>query len=115
MLKLLGTQSLLFLKFYSETVCNIMDDSGTSKEELSLSVEETNRLRASLGLRPLSVGSPSGAQSKATDRDAVAVENLKRYRAEESRTKKRMELSQKLQRYVSCCRTLGYSPSLKTS
>ena len=48
--------------------------------EIACSVEETNRLRALLGLKPLKVDD-EGAQSK----EQLSVENFKRSREEEER------------------------------
>ena len=64
-------------------------------EEIALSVEETNQLRISLGLKPLT-------ESKSyVDREKEAVDNLNLYRQEQSKVEKRKELTQTIQKYAS--------------
>ncbi|CAM9309961.1 unnamed protein product [Ascophyllum nodosum] len=58
-----------------------------------MSVEETNRVRAMLGLKPLNVGG-----DKKTTADEVAVENMRRKREEEEKAKELREVEARLRR-----------------
>ena len=65
-----------------------------SNGEISGSVEETNRIRASLGLRPLDVGD-SGAKPKEGSKEAPI--DASQIRAEDERLHKTAELQMKIQ------------------
>jgi U4/U6.U5 tri-snRNP-associated protein 1 len=65
-----------------------------SNGEISCSIEETNRIRASLGLRPLDVGD-SGVKPKEGTKDAPI--DASEIRAEEERLQKTAEIQSKIQ------------------
>ena len=66
-----------------------------SNGEISCSVEETNRLRASLGLRPLDVGDSSAAKPKEGSKEAPIDAN--QIRSEEEKMQKTAEIQNKIQ------------------
>eukprot|EP00752_Nemacystus_decipiens_P009481 g8477.t1 len=66
-----------------------------NKGEISMSVEETNRVRAMLGLKPLNVG--GGASGKPTEEE-IAVENMRLKREEEEQARELKELEARLQK-----------------
>ena len=68
---------------------------------LELSIEETNKLRASLGLKPLKTGveaSQTNGKPSSQDRERQAVANLKQLRAEQSKAEKRRQLAERIQK-----------------
>ncbi|CAO1629903.1 unnamed protein product [Sympodiomycopsis kandeliae] len=71
----------------------------------SLSLEETNKLRISLGLKPLTDDSApasketkgdADAEERPNDKDAVAQENYRKRREEEARAKEEEEIRQRI-------------------
>lgn len=58
--------------------------------EISCTIEETNRLRALLGLRPLNVGAPS--------KERQAVENFRAKREEEDKAREAREIAERLEK-----------------
>ncbi|CAB1112224.1 unnamed protein product [Ectocarpus sp. CCAP 1310/34] len=66
-----------------------------NKGEISMSVEETNRVRAMLGLKPLNVG--RSASGKPTEEE-IAVENMRLKREEEEQARELKELEARLQK-----------------
>ncbi|OLY81598.1 Phosphopantothenate-cysteine ligase 2 [Smittium mucronatum] len=60
-------------------------------EEISLSVEETNKLRISLGLKPLS--------SKPDSKTGLALENFKKHQDELDSEKRKSDLRERIERY----------------
>eukprot|EP00903_Cladosiphon_okamuranus_P006629 g6474.t1 len=66
-----------------------------NKGEISMSVEETNRVRAMLGLKPLNIG--GGASGKPTEEE-IAVENMRLKREEEEQARELKELEARLQK-----------------
>ncbi|CAM9108163.1 unnamed protein product [Scytosiphon promiscuus] len=66
-----------------------------NKGEISMSVDETNRVRAMLGLKPLNVG--GGGSGKPTEEE-IAVENMRLKREEEDKARELKELEVRLQK-----------------
>lgn len=62
--------------------------------EISCSVEETNRLRALLGLKPLKISGADDGKS----RDQISVENFRRSKEDEERARDAAELKEKIER-----------------
>ncbi|PVU86273.1 hypothetical protein BB559_006571 [Furculomyces boomerangus] len=60
-------------------------------DDVSLSIEETNKLRISLGLKPLDSG-------KSKSKDEVAVENFKKLKEEEEANARKQDLLKRIER-----------------
>ncbi|OMJ20789.1 U4/U6.U5 tri-snRNP-associated protein snu66 [Smittium culicis] len=58
-------------------------------DEISLSIEETNKLRISLGLKPLSVGNDSKTDT--------ALENFKKHKDEQESNKRKLDLKDRIE------------------
>lgn len=67
--------------------------SAETSQEIALSIEETNKLRISLGLKPLDTG--SGSSSAKT-----AEENYAQYKSDLAKQKQENELKGKIERFV---------------
>ncbi|KAH6576641.1 hypothetical protein BASA60_004434 [Batrachochytrium salamandrivorans] len=65
-------------------------EDNAEERELSLSIEETNKLRLSLGLKPLEVGS--------TSHEKQSEENYQKHQEDEAKRKGRKDLADKIQR-----------------
>lgn len=68
-----------------------------SNGEISCSVEETNRIRALLGLKPLNVDGQSGSSSSVLSQEARSVENFHKQKEEEQKAKEEKELRERLE------------------
>lgn len=67
--------------------------------EESITVDETNRLRAELGLAPLQVEHSGGkAEEKGRSEDEVARDNLVSYREEQQKVQHEQNLGQRIEK-----------------
>jgi hypothetical protein len=62
-----------------------------SNGDISMSIEETNRVRASLGLRPLDVGEKPEAPKEGTSKNPVSYMDMKKAEEEEAKAKELRE------------------------
>jgi U4/U6.U5 tri-snRNP-associated protein 1 len=63
---------------------------GEATEEVSLSIEETNKLRAKLGLRPLKID--------ADDKEKTAEDNFAEYKANQEKERQDAALKEKIEK-----------------
>lgn len=65
----------------------------------SLSLEETNKVRISLGLKPIGA-EPDDGEPEEEDRDAVAERNFSERVREEKRQRAENEIKERIEKYV---------------
>jgi U4/U6.U5 tri-snRNP-associated protein 1 len=76
-----------------------MADMSTNQESLTL--EETNKVRISLGLKPIGAEEDAGSDGEPVeDKDAIAEENFAQRRADMKRERAEREMKEKIERYV---------------
>lgn len=76
-----------------------MADMSTNQDSLTL--EETNKVRIGLGLKPIGADEDVGSDGEPVeDRDAIAEENFAQRRADMKRERAEREMKEKIERYV---------------